>query len=38
MIENGKIRPSKSLQDTLSSMLQGNEEFKMIKSLFMKQH
>lgn len=30
MIENGKIRPSKSLQDTLSSMLQGNEEFIMI--------
>lgn len=30
MIENGKIRPSKSLQDTLSSMLNGNEEFIMI--------
>lgn len=30
MIENGKIRPSKSLQDTLSSMLKGNEEFVMI--------
>lgn len=30
MIENGKIRPSKSLQDALSSMLQGNEEFIMI--------
>lgn len=30
MIENGKIRPSKSLQDAVSSMLQGNEEFIMI--------
>lgn len=30
MIENAKIRPSKSLQDTLSSMLNGNEEFIMI--------
>lgn len=30
MIENGKIKPSKSLQDTLSSMLNGNEEFIMI--------
>ena len=30
MIENGKIRPSKSLQDALSSMLKGNEEFVMI--------
>ena len=30
MIENGKIRPSKSLQDALSSMLNGNEEFIMI--------
>ena len=30
MIENGKIRPSKSLQDTLVSMLNGNDEFKMI--------
>ena len=29
-IENGKIRPSKRLQDTLSSMLEGNEEFVMI--------
>ncbi|MCR5146992.1 MAG: DUF2075 domain-containing protein [Clostridia bacterium] len=29
-IENGKIRPSKSLQDALSSMLQGNQEFVMI--------
>lgn len=29
-IENGKIRPSKSLQDSLNSMLQGNEEFVMI--------
>ena len=30
MIENGKIKPSKSLQDALSSMLKGNEEFVMI--------
>lgn len=29
-IENGKIRPSKSLQDSLSSMLKGNSEFIMI--------
>ena len=29
-IENGKIRPSKRLQDTLYSMLKGNEEFVMI--------
>ncbi|MEG0259977.1 MAG: DNA/RNA helicase domain-containing protein, partial [Lysinibacillus sp.] len=29
-IENGRIRPSKSLQDSLSNMLQGNEEFIMI--------
>ncbi|WP_339254333.1 DUF2075 domain-containing protein [Sporosarcina sp. FSL W8-0480] len=29
-IENGKIRPSKSLQDALNNMLKGNEEFIMI--------
>lgn len=29
-IDNGKIRPSKSLQDALTSMLEGNEEFYMI--------
>lgn len=29
-IDNGKIRPSKKLQDTLSSMLEGNREFIMI--------
>ena len=29
-IDNGKIRPSKKLQDTLSSMLDGNREFIMI--------
>ncbi|WP_066296132.1 DUF2075 domain-containing protein [Bacillus sp. FJAT-29937] len=29
-IENGRIRPSKSLQDSLSSMLKGNREFVMI--------
>lgn len=29
-IEHGKIKPSKSLQDSLSKMLQGNQEFIMI--------
>lgn len=29
-IENGKIRPSKSLQDSLVSMISGNKEFTMI--------
>ncbi|MCD4839042.1 DUF2075 domain-containing protein [Neobacillus sedimentimangrovi] len=29
-IENGRIRPSKSLQDSLNSMLKGNPEFVMI--------
>ena len=29
-IENGKIRPSKRLQDSLVKMLQGNQEFNMI--------
>jgi len=29
-IEHGKLRPSKSLQDCLNRMLQGNEEFRMI--------
>lgn len=29
-IENGKIRPSKRLQDSLSGMLKGNKEFLMI--------
>ncbi len=29
-IENGRIRPSKSLQDSLKQMLKGNEEFVMI--------
>lgn len=29
-IDNGKIRPSKALQDALGSMLKGNEEFVMI--------
>lgn len=29
-IDHGKIRPSKKLQDTLSSMLEGNKEFIMI--------
>lgn len=31
-IESGKIRPSKMLQDALSSMLKGNQEFYMIDS------
>ena len=30
MIENGRIRPSKSLQDSLSNMLKGNPEFVLI--------
>jgi len=30
IIENGKIRPSKSLQDSLVRMLEGNKEFTMI--------
>lgn len=30
MIDNGKIRPSKSLQDSLANMLKGNREFVMI--------
>jgi len=30
IIENGRIRPSKSLADCLSSMLKGNREFVMI--------
>ena len=30
MIDNGKIRPSKSLQDALSNMIKGNKEFIMI--------
>lgn len=29
-IENGRLRPSKSLQDTLASMLRGNQEFYLI--------
>lgn len=29
-IDHGKIRPSKALQDAISSMLEGNEEFYMI--------
>jgi len=29
-IENGRIRPSKVLQDSLSSMIKGNQEFVMI--------
>ena len=29
-IDHGKIRPSKALQDTLVSMLQGNEEYYML--------
>ncbi len=30
MIESGKIKPSKSLQESLLKMIQGNEEFTMI--------
>lgn len=32
MIDKGKLRPSKSLQDVLSSMMKGNREFVMIDS------
>lgn len=32
MIDRGKLRPSKSLQDVLSSMMRGNREFVMIDS------
>ena len=31
-IDNGKIRPSKMLQDSLSKMLKGSKEFQMIDS------
>lgn len=30
LIENGKIRPSKSLQESINSMMQGNKEFVML--------
>src|SRR5690606_21583919 len=30
LIDHGKIKPSKSLQDSLLKMLEGNEEFLMI--------
>lgn len=30
LVDKGKIRPSKSLQDSISSMLKGNREFVMI--------
>ena len=30
LIENGKLKPSRSLQDSLSRMLEGNEEFIML--------
>lgn len=30
LINNGKIKPSKSLQDSLISMIEGNEEFTMV--------
>ncbi len=30
LIDHGKLRPSKSLQDSLSSMMEGNREFVMI--------
>jgi hypothetical protein len=32
LIDNSEIRPSKSLQDLLSSMLKGNDEFVLIDS------
>ncbi|HAL02994.1 MAG TPA: ATP-binding protein [Lachnospiraceae bacterium] len=30
LVDHGKIRPSKSLQDTIASMLKGNKEFLLI--------
>jgi len=30
LVDHGKIRPSKSLQDSIASMIEGNEEFVMI--------
>ena len=30
MVDHGKIKPSKSLQDSIASMVKGNEEFVMI--------
>ena len=30
LIENGKLRPSKSLQDCIGSMIEGNEEFVLL--------
>ena len=30
IVENGKLKPSKSLQDTVGSILNGNAEFEMI--------
>ncbi len=30
LVDHGKIRPSKSLQDTITSMLKGNKEFVLI--------
>jgi len=30
LVDHGKIRPSKSLQDSIASMIRGNEEFIMI--------
>ena len=30
LIDQGRIKPSKSLQDSLSNMLKGNQEFVMI--------
>ena len=29
-IDNGKIKPSKSLQDSIKSMIEGNQEFVML--------
>ena len=30
IIENGKLKPSKALQDTIGSVLNGNDEFEMV--------
>ncbi len=37
-IDNGKLKPSKNLADSLSSMLDGNNEFIMIDEQYLKLH
>lgn len=33
-IDNGKIKPSKSLQDSIKSMIEGNQEFFRMKNIY----